>query len=86
LIIDTIYRAFPQLEVEYYYGSTQDDVFNITAFIKNATNTMAVCTSGIEAFIVNTETTVKSFTSTNAYLMGFMQGILGNIFAINSIY
>ena len=47
----TIYRQTLLLQWRLHYGSFEDQVYNATAFVSNATNSMMVCFDTLENFV-----------------------------------
>jgi len=46
-MVDFYYKEIPLLQIRYYYGTTEDDVFNITKTIANFSNHLEICTNAL---------------------------------------
>jgi hypothetical protein len=74
------------LQWRYFYGNTDDNVFNSTRQLSNLTNTMMVCFDTLENMSVWATQRYALFPDFTTMFMGFFQNLLGSITQMISIY
>jgi uncharacterized protein YjbI with pentapeptide repeats len=83
--LDFTFGSLNQLQWRYYYGNTEDNVYNTTLYMANASNVMLVCVDAVENLYANVVYKKTLFTSNTAILTAFLQNMIGNLLNVKNI-
>jgi hypothetical protein len=83
--LDFFFRSLNQLQWRYFYGNTEDNVYNTTLYLANASNVMLVCIDGFENLYAKVIYKQALFTGNTGILTAFLQNLIGNLLNVKNI-
>jgi hypothetical protein len=69
--VDFYYKELPLMDIRYYYGDTDDIIFNTTKLVLNITKHLAVCTDMADGFYQFAQSQMTQFASVANYFLSF---------------
>lgn len=71
-MVSFYFFELPLLQIRFYYGDTQDSVFNVTEIIANFSNHVLVCNDALGNYVDHIMEKYELFPTADDYFLAFL--------------